>query len=276
MTSAFSEQNSIMLCPASFCTPSPNLPVTPGVSWLPTFAFQSCIMKRTFFEVLVLKGPVCLDRTGQLHLLQHYWLRCKLGFLWYWTVCLGKKQRSFIIFEIASKYCILDSFVDHDGYSIFLNIKYDIFNCRNWVSVDLFFWINSSCIYPCSVPQERKLNFMNCIRKFFLVQASTHISSKGGYEKDYCEEKKKEWIHANSLQLFLTLCDPTDSSQPGSSVHGILQARILEWVAMPSSRGSSQPSDQWSNQVSLMSPALAGGSFTTEPPRKPQNSDALF
>ena len=38
-----------------------------------------------------------------------------------------------------------------------------------------------------------------------------------------------------------TLCDPVDCSPPGSSVHGILQARILEWVAVPSSRGSSQP-----------------------------------
>ena len=47
MTSAFSWQNSISLCPASFCIPGPNLPVTPGVSWLPTFAFQSPIMKRT-------------------------------------------------------------------------------------------------------------------------------------------------------------------------------------------------------------------------------------
>ena len=36
-----------------------------------------------------------------------------------------------------------------------------------------------------------------------------------------------------------SLCDPMDCSSPGSSVHGILQARILEWVAMPSSRGSS-------------------------------------
>ena len=36
-----------------------------------------------------------------------------------------------------------------------------------------------------------------------------------------------------------TLCDPVDCSSPGSSVHGILQARILEWVAIPSSRGSS-------------------------------------
>ena len=47
-----------------------------------------------------------------------------------------------------------------------------------------------------------------------------------------------------SLQLWRTLCDPIDSSPPGSSVHGILQARILEWVAMPSSRGSFQPRDR--------------------------------
>ena len=40
-------------------------------------------------------------------------------------------------------------------------------------------------------------------------------------------------------QLCLTLCDPKDCSMPGSSVHGILQARILEWVAIPFSRGSS-------------------------------------
>ena len=45
----FSWQNSISLCPASFCTPWPNLPVTPGIFWLPTFAFQSPIMKRTSF-----------------------------------------------------------------------------------------------------------------------------------------------------------------------------------------------------------------------------------
>ena len=42
------------------------------------------------------------------------------------------------------------------------------------------------------------------------------------------------------LQLCPTLCDAMDCSLPGSSVHGILQARILEWVATPSSRGSSQ------------------------------------
>ena len=47
MTSAFSWQNSVSLCPASFCSPRPNLPVTPGISSLPTFVFQSPIVKRT-------------------------------------------------------------------------------------------------------------------------------------------------------------------------------------------------------------------------------------
>ena len=44
-------------------------------------------------------------------------------------------------------------------------------------------------------------------------------------------------------QLCLTLCDPVDCSPTGSSVHRILQARILEWVAIPFSRVSSQPRD---------------------------------
>ena len=46
-------------------------------------------------------------------------------------------------------------------------------------------------------------------------------------------------VCAKSLQVYLTFCDPMDCSLPGSSVHGISQVRILEWVAMPSSRGSS-------------------------------------
>ena len=45
-------------------------------------------------------------------------------------------------------------------------------------------------------------------------------------------------LRAQSLQLCLTLCNPLDRSPPSSSLQGILQARILEWVAMPSSRGS--------------------------------------
>ena len=49
-------------------------------------------------------------------------------------------------------------------------------------------------------------------------------------------------VRAKSLQSCPTLCDPIDCSPPGASVHGILQARILEWVASP--RGSYRPRDQ--------------------------------
>ena len=65
---------------------------------------------------------------------------------------------------------------------------------------------------------------------------------------------------AKLLQSWTTLCNPMDCSLPGSSVNGILQARILEWVANSFSRGSSWPRDQ---TVSLTPPALAGRFFTT-------------
>ena len=54
-------------------------------------------------------------------------------------------------------------------------------------------------------------------------------------------------------------CDPVDSSPPGSSVHGILQTRILEWVAFPPPRGLPNPG------IELASPALAGEFFTIAP-----------
>ena len=66
-------------------------------------------------------------------------------------------------------------------------------------------------------------------------------------------------VCAKLLQSCPTFCNPMDCSPPGSSVHGILQARILEWIAMPSSRGSSQLRDQ--TLVSGIS-CIAGGFFT--------------
>ena len=51
---------------------------------------------------------------------------------------------------------------------------------------------------------------------------------------------------AKLLQSYLTLCDPIDCSPPGSSVDGIHQARIIEWVVMPPSRGSFRPRDRTS------------------------------
>ena len=68
--------------------------------------------------VLVLEGVVGLHRTIQLHHLQHYWLGHRLGLLWCWSVCLGNNKDHSVIFEIPPKYCISDSFVDYDSYSI--------------------------------------------------------------------------------------------------------------------------------------------------------------
>ena len=75
----------------------------------------------------------------------------------------------------------------------------------------------------------------------------------------HVDAKVRVWKVKVSLSR-ARLCDPMDCSPPGSSVHGILQARILEWVAKPSSRGSSQPGDQ--THISISS-ALASEFFTT-------------
>ena len=71
-------------------------------------------------------------------------------------------------------------------------------------------------------------------------------------EHHFGEEKKQGhlniWIFIlcmlSCFSHVLTFCDPMDHSLPDSCVHGILQARLLEWVAMPFYRGSSQPRDQ--------------------------------
>ena len=68
-----------------------------------------------------------------------------------------------------------------------------------------------------------------------LVYESTHVLSQMFYLLFLC---------VLVTQLCPALCDPMDSSPPGSSVHGLLQARILEWIAIPFSRGSSQPRDR--------------------------------
>ena len=122
MSSAFSWQNSVSLCPASFCTPRPNLLVNPGISRLPTFALQSPMMKRTslfvcfwcqFQKVLqVFIEPFnfsFFSITGWGIDLDY----CDIE----WFALEMNRDHS-VIFEIAPKYCISDSFVDSEGYSI--------------------------------------------------------------------------------------------------------------------------------------------------------------
>ena len=83
------------------------------------------------------------------------------------------------------------------------------------------------------------------------------------------ESDMAEWAHSTRHSCWLvaqscpTLCHPMDCSSPGSSIHGVSQARRLEWVAISFSRGSFWPRD-WTH-ISC----LAGRLFTTKPPGKP-------
>ena len=107
---------------------------------------------------------------------------------------------------------------------------------------------------------------------YFLWEGAT-VNSNGVGRLEKMEKRGKgekktanvkliyQCMRVKEFQSRLSLCNPRDCSPLGSSVHGFLQARILEWVTMPSSRGYSQPRNQ--TQVSLMSPALAGRFFTT-------------
>ena len=75
-------------------------------------------------------------------------------------------------------------------------------------------------------------------------------------------------LHAQSCQSCPTLCDPPEHSLPGSSVHEILQARALEWIAMPTSRESS-----WLRGRTWVF-CIPGGFLTAEPPGKPPRAHA--
>ena len=94
------------------------------------------------------------------------------------------------------------------------------------------------------------------IKNKALPKCSSKLVLSGGFDKsaqlftwsrgELCIKRhsKSSPVLCRSLQPCPTLCDSMDCSWSGSSVFGILQARILEWVAMPSSRGSSWPKDQ--------------------------------
>ena len=98
------------------------------------------------------------------------------------------------------------------------------------------------------------VSFQICTLKQVFCRVSRSLVKLG--KGDHFGFKKHCAVLCLVAQSCMTLCHSMDCSPPGSSVQGVLQARILEWVAMPSSRGSSQPRDQI--QVSC----IAGGFFT--------------
>ena len=88
----------------------------------------------------------------------------------------------------------------------------------------------------------------------FKMKLFSCVFSANTYPSLICDNVLKKWSEV--AQSHLTFCDPMDYSLPGSSAHRIFQARVLEWVAISFSRGSSQPRD-WT-QVSC----IAGRCFT--------------
>ena len=109
---------------------------------------------------------------------------------------------------------------------------------------------------PIEKPEGRVCDSKNGPR--FRLQERAQRSQQSIWLKEYTM-----LCCAQFLQSSPTFCDPMDCSPPSSSVHGVLQARKLEWLAMPSSRGSSPARDQ--THVSC----LAGGVFTAEHRRSP-------
>ena len=112
------------------------------------------------------------------------------------------------------------------------------------------------------------LPFFNCVLIFFLGYILLFVQSYG--QKYGILLVLWTCAHAKLLQSCPTLCHPMDSSPSGSSVHGILQARIMMWVTVFSSRGSSWFRDQ--PPISC----IAGRFFTTEPPGKTPLCQCMF
>ena len=132
----------------------------------------------------------------------------------------------------------------------------------------LFYFINNYCIhfFLFWIPLVQVL-FTLCVttetgsKLIFLMPVFPLLTPVLSPHQHFSNLKVKVSV----VQSCLTLCDPMDCTLPGSWVHEILQARILEWVAIPFSRGSPQPRDQ--TQVSH----TAGGFFTIWATREASN-----
>ena len=106
---------------------------------------------------------------------------------------------------------------------------------------------SGECPFPGYVLTWPSLSFSPTLWVSLSVRRS-HVSSSSSKTRDTIMMGPPTWPHLTLVKVLvtqscLTLCDPVDCSPPGSSVHGLSQAGILEWVAIPFSRESSQPRD---------------------------------
>ena len=111
--------------------------------------------------------------------------------------------------------------------------------------------VDSSPAEPPGKPKNTGVGSLSLLQGNFLTQESNQdilycrqILHQLSYREALYDVSAAAAAAAKSLQSCSTLCDPMDCSPPGSSTHGLFQARILEWVAISFSRGSSQPRDQ--------------------------------
>ena len=137
---------------------------------------------------------------------------------------------------------VYESYKQIWNFFSFLN---NFLRCFSWKHIHL--WI-FCCMYFWKAPTKN-----TCKKCVYLC----YICSEMGHDRlSYIFYKQTRKSKVLSRSVVSDSWDPADYSPPGSSVHGILQARILEWVAIPFSRESSRPSDQ--TQVSY----IAGSFFT--------------
>ena len=130
---------------------------------------------------------------------------------------------------------------------------------HNWATFTFSFFSQAGCLRintPVSLPLKEKdwkyqLYWLSFLLYLLLIPSQSFLELFPKCTLLWC---------AKSHQSCSTFSDPIDCSLPGSSVPGILQARILEWDAISSSRASSRSGIKYG---SLMSPALAGRFFTT-------------
>ena len=111
----------------------------------------------------------------------------------------------------------------------------------------------------------QNLNVFYKFRKTLQFVPIKYIKMTESHILKFNSTERKKVKSLSHVQLFF---NPMDCSLPGSSVHGILQARILEWAAISFSMGSSRPRDQ------TCISCITGRFFTTEPPGKPSSEGA--
>ena len=111
------------------------------------------------------------------------------------------------------------------------------FECQYWQKQ----WPVLNATYVLDVEQDDVCT-LSKVSKLQFSENITFITTLQAYLEDHMRKTSKK-SEVKVAQSCLTLCDPTDCSPPDSSVYGIFPARILEWVAIPFSKGSSQPRD---------------------------------